>query len=105
MSTTTQRETLARYDGWKASVRSARRCLRGEHGLRRQAGTPGLTFHKADGLVIRALIHREGRVKLATFTTCDGRTMLRCYTQGQLVWRGNDAPRNSAPDPEMAASL
>ena len=25
-------------------------------------------------------------MKLATFTTCDGRTMLRCYTQGQLVW-------------------
>lgn len=25
-------------------------------------------------------------MKLATFTTVDGRTMLRCYTQGQLIW-------------------
>lgn len=45
-------------------------------------------------------------MKLATVTTCDGRTMLRCYTQGALTWEKELTPAEVARMiRELAASL
>lgn len=45
-------------------------------------------------------------MKLVTVTTCDGRTMLRCYTQGQLAWEKElTRPEIARMLRELAASL
>jgi len=45
-------------------------------------------------------------MKLATVTTCDGRTMLRCYTKGVLTWEKDLTPAEvTRMIRELAASL
>lgn len=45
-------------------------------------------------------------MKLVTVTTYDGKTMLRCYTQGQLAWEKElTRPELARLLRELAASL